>query len=258
MRAPAIWFDATTLKRFRHESPVGLSRMEAHVLAGALTLDAERVGFCSVNRYNNAIERLARSEVEELLGNYGQSCGRARGHQISRRNPVRRFLREVERRVRIGIRKTAGQVRHRLGLNARLVRFKPGDTFVLSGATWNMVDAAALEKMLIQDQACLVALLADMIPWRFPHHFQDEQAVSNFLRFAELIARRASLVLSISRNTHDDFAEFAAGAGISPGRWEVVYPGADAPVSERPAACGNAGGFPAARLCAECQHHPGA
>ena len=69
-----------------------------------------------------------------------------------------------------------------------------------------MVDAAALEKMLIQDQACLVALLADMIPWRFPHHFQDEQAVSNFLRFAELIARRASLVLSISRNTHDDFA----------------------------------------------------
>ena len=68
MRAPAIWFDATTLKRFRHESPVGLSRMEAHVLAGALTLDAERVGFCSVNRYDDAMERLARSEVEEATG----------------------------------------------------------------------------------------------------------------------------------------------------------------------------------------------
>jgi hypothetical protein len=92
-----------------------------------------------------------------------------------------------------------------------------------------MVDPTAVEKMLNRDRACLVVLIADMIPWRFPHQFQDEQVVSRFLRFAELAARRASLVLSISRTTSEDFAEFAAAVGADPGRMEVIHLGASSP-----------------------------
>jgi len=231
MRRPVIWFDATTIKRLRHASPVGLPRAEANVLIGALALEAGRVEFCCLNRYVGVMERLARTEVEGLLARYGQSTGQTHGARRSRKNLVRQGLREVERRVRIGSRKTLGLIRQRLPWDSGLVRFSPGDIVVLSGATFDMVDAAVLEKIIDRDRACLVSLLADMIPWHFPHQFEDAQTVSGFLHFADLLARRASLVLSISRNTGEDFAQFAAAAGNKPGPMEVIYLGADAPAS---------------------------
>jgi hypothetical protein len=229
MRASVIWFDATTMKRLRKKSPAGMSRVEAHVLAGALALDPERVGFCHWNRYNGAIEKLARSEAQELLKSYGQSGGKSHGAQRNRGNLALGVLREVERRVRTVARKKLGQARHRLGLGRMFARFNPGDVFVLSGTTWDMLDAAALEKILSRNGVRLVAFLHDMIPWLFPHQFQEEGAVGNFLRLAELIGRRASLVLCNSKNTSDDFARFATEAGIGPGRKEVIHLGANSP-----------------------------
>jgi glycosyltransferase involved in cell wall biosynthesis len=95
-----------------------------------------------------------------------------------------------------------------------------------------MVDATVLEKMINRGGACLVVLVADMIPWRFPHQYQSEQAVFRFLRLAELAARRASLVLSISRTTSEDFVEFASSVGVKPGRMEVIHLGANAPAPQ--------------------------
>ncbi len=232
MGSPVIWFDATTIKRLRNNSPVGLSRVEAHVLTGALKLDAERVGFSCYNRYRNVMEKLARSEVEALLAGYGQSGGQGHGARRPPKNLLLRALREIERRIRIGSRSTLGHARQWLPWDTKLVRFNPGDIFVLSGGTWNMVDAAALEKTINRDGARLVVLIADMIAWRFPHQYQSEQVVSSFLRLAELAARRASLVLSISRAASEDFAEFASAAGVKPGRIEVIHLGADSPAPQ--------------------------
>ena len=232
MGSPVIWFDATTIKRLHNQSPVGLSRMEAHVLTGALKLDAQRVGFSCHNRYQNVMEKLARSEVEALLAGYGQSGGQGHGARRPRRSLPLRALREIERRIRVTSRRKLGHAKQWLPWDTKLVRFNPGDIFVLSGATWDMVDATALEKMINRDGACLVVLIADMIPWRFPHQFHDEQVVSRFLRFAELVARRASLVLSISRATSEDFAEFASAVGVKPGRMEVIHLGANSPAPQ--------------------------
>ncbi len=232
MGSPVIWFDATTTKRLRNQSPAGLSRVEAHSLSRALKLDAERVGFSCYNRYQNVMEKLARSEVEALLAGYGQSGRQGHGARRPRKNLPLRALREIERRIRVGSRRTLGHAKQWLPWDTKLVRFNPGDIFVLSGATWDMVDATVLEKMINRDGARLVVLIADMIPWRFPHQYQSEQAVSHFLRLAELAARRASLVLSISRTTSEDFAEFASSVGVKPGRVEVIHLGANSPAPQ--------------------------
>ncbi len=229
MESPVIWFDATTIKRLRNNAPVGLSRVEAHVLAGALKLDAERVRFSCYNRYRNVMEKLARSEVEALLAGFGRSGGHGHGARRPRKNLLLSALREIERLIRVGSRRTLGHAKQWARLDTKLVRFNPGDIFVLSGATWDMVDAAVLEKMIDRYGVCLVVLIADLIPWRFPHQYQSEQAVSRFVRFAELAARRASLVLSISRATSEDFAEFASEVGVKPGRMEVIHLGASSP-----------------------------
>jgi hypothetical protein len=229
MPPASIWFDATTIKRLRDLSPVGMSRTEAHVLAGALALDAERVGFCHWNRYSNAVEKLSRSEVQELLERYGTCGGQPRHAKKPKKHPAFRILREFETFMRKSTRKRLGQVRQRLRWESRFVRFNPGDIFVLSGTTWDMLDAAVLEKTSARNRVCLVAFLHDMIPWRFPHQFEDPLVVSRFLRFAEMIGRHASLVLCNSENTSKDFAQFAVEAGIEPGRREVIHLGADSP-----------------------------
>ncbi|MFZ0942393.1 MAG: glycosyltransferase family 1 protein [Syntrophobacteraceae bacterium] len=232
MGSPVIWFDATTIMRLRSQSPVGLSRVEAHVLMGALKLDAERVGFSCYNRYQNVMEKLARSRVEALLAGYGQSGGHGHGARRPQKNLLLRALREIERGIRVGSRRTLGHARQWAPWDTKLVRFNPGDIFVLSGATWDMVDAAVLEKMINRDGVCLVVLIADMIPWRFPHQYESERSVSRFLRLAELAARRASLVLSISRTTSEDFAEFASEVGVKPGRMEIIHLGASSPAPQ--------------------------
>lgn len=224
-----IWFDATTIKRLHTGSPVGLSRTEAHVLIGALELDADRVGFCHLNRYSNTLEKVRRAEIEKLLEGYGQFAGQTHTGLTKRRTLVRTVSRELERRIRITARTSLGKLRQRLRWGSRVVVFRPGDLFVLSGATWNLLSPSAMETMLAKDGASLVVLLADMIPWRFPHQFQEAQAVDRFVRFAGLIARKASLVVSISKNTDEDFAEFAASIGVATGRRQVIYLGADPP-----------------------------
>jgi hypothetical protein len=91
MGSPVIWFDATTIKRLRNQSPAGLFQAEAHSLAGALKFDAERVGFSCYNRYQNVMEKLARSEVEALLAGYGQSGRQGHGARRHSRDAMRKL-----------------------------------------------------------------------------------------------------------------------------------------------------------------------
>lgn len=225
MRPPTIWFDATTMWHLRQHAPVGLSRVEAHVLAGALTLPRERVGFGIYDRYAEAMRPMTRPDVESLLRNFGRSGGSGHGAAARTRHWTRRILREVERRLRVGGRGLAGRARRSLGTSAT-IRFRPGDLFVVSGATWGQWEPAVLEALLDREGVRLVVLLADMIPWKYPHHFQDAATRSGFLHFADLAARRAALVLCISRATRDDFLEFA---GTTPaGPVEVIHLGDDA------------------------------
>ena len=142
------------------------------------------------------------------------------------------LYREIERGIRVGSRRTLGHARQWAPWDTKLVRFNPGDIFVLSGATWDMVDAAVLEKMINRDGVCLAVLIADMIPARFPHQTESERSVSRFLRLAELAALCASLVLSISRTTSEDFAEFASEVGVKPGRMEIIHLGASSPAPQ--------------------------
>lgn len=226
---PTIWFDATTMKQLRHHSPVGLSRVEAHVLAGALTLPEERVGFGVYDRYAGAMRPLPRPVVEDLLGGYGRSAGPGHGAAPRKRHWALAGLREAERRLRVAGRGIGGRIRRSLSSDAT-VRFRPGDLFVVSGATWGQWEPAALESLVDRQGVRLVVLLADMIPWKYPHHFQDGPTVSGFLHFAGLAARRAAMVLCISRATRDDFLEFSGAT--PPGIVDVIHLGSDAAAVE--------------------------
>lgn len=60
----------------------------------------------------------------------------------------------------------------------------------------------------------LVFLCYDLVPIKFPHFYLPE-AVVDFERFAEFIAREASLVLCISEATRRDLEAFAAGKQLT-------------------------------------------
>jgi glycosyltransferase involved in cell wall biosynthesis len=103
---------------------------------------------------------------------------------------------------------------------------------VISGATWDMLDIATLERLATVQGLRIVAVLADMIPWRFPHQFQDQGAVVKFRRFVEMLARHAALIVSISEATRQDLFAFAREHGIAEPRCEVIYLGADPPAAD--------------------------
>lgn len=221
------------MRRLAAHSPVGMTRVEAHVLRAALLLPADRVGFCTLDRYQGVMKDLCRVEVEKLLARYGASPGSSDGGSAAAtpgrraRGTVRAALRTLERNVRGASRALVGRARNSLRLPGDSVCFAPGDALVLSGGTWDLLEARSLERIVDRQGVRLVAILADMIPWRFPHHFQDQVAVDRFLEFATLLASRAALVLSISRATDDDFRQFATASNLQPGELGVIQLGAD-------------------------------
>ncbi len=82
MNPPQIWFDASTVKKLRGHSPVGLTRVESNVLRSALELPDSMARFCTFNRYGKQIEPLDRNSIQRLLSGYG-SAGTG-GHGVSK------------------------------------------------------------------------------------------------------------------------------------------------------------------------------
>jgi glycosyltransferase involved in cell wall biosynthesis len=225
--SPKIWFDASTTLRLRNHSPVGLTRVEANVLRSALQLSPNMVRFCSFDRYGKCIEEVSAKTVERLLARYGSAGNAGHGTAAKPRSSATRIGKSLERSVRLFARGALSKARFQLGLKAHYPNWSPGDIFVLSGATWDSIDAKSLESIAGRCGLRMVVIINDMIPVLYPHHFHDQGAVAMFERFAECTARSASLTLFISRSTRDDFHRFAAQRGVTPSSNEVVYLGDD-------------------------------
>ncbi len=227
MNPPQIWFDASTVKKLRGHSPVGLTRVESNVLRSALELPDSMARFCTFNRYGKQIEPLDRNSIQRLLSGYGSAGTGGHGVSKSRKHFGHTLGRSIERSLRLASRTTALKTKKILGMHRSYPNWRAGDVFVISGATWDSIDATSLEKIVVEQGVKLVAIIADMIPVLFPHHFEDVDAVDSFTRFAACVARHGSLAVSISQSTKQDFDSFAASIGVQPQRSEVIYLGAE-------------------------------
>lgn len=217
-----IWFDATTIQRLRRHAPVGLSRVEANVLRGAMHLPLSQARFCSFDRYSRRIQALNRTDVEQLLERYGDSGTSAIGQARKTRSPIRNLGKLIERNTRLTLRRSLLAAKKTLGIEKRFPDWSPGDAFVLSGSTWDSIDAPTLESIAVECGLNLAIVINDMIPVLFPHHFSDLKAVESFATFAECTARHAALTLCISESTKADFERFAASKSIVPKSTQVI------------------------------------
>ena len=232
-----IWFDASTVKKLRGHSPVGLTRVESNVLRGALEFPESIARFCTFNRYGKKIEELNRSVVQKLLDQYGIAGEAGHGVQDVPRRFARTVGKAIERNLRVVSRQAIASSKNALGLDRSFPNWKPGDVFVISGATWDSIDPKFLEHFVVDHGLKMVAIIADMIPVLFPHQFQDANTVDQFTRFAECVARHSSLALSISQSTQRDFDQFAESLGVQPQASQVIYLGEEpaTKVDARPA-----------------------
>ena len=234
--SPIQWFDTTTLHIFKRIGPVGLSRVEANVVRAALDQRNANNKFCKFNRYAGVLEAIERSDVEDLLGHFGCNAPTQKHPGSSggkRRSPMKAFLRQAESKIRVSMRSAYGKVRSRMGGIPGAIEFRPDDSLVISGSTWDALDADWLTERCKRDQMKLVAVLCDMIPWKYPHHFEDQSAVRQFLRFADVLANHAAAVASISKSTDDDFREYAKLQGISNVNSRVILLGSDLPAAPK-------------------------
>ena len=222
---PPIWFDASTVKKLRGHSPVGLTRVEANVLRGALELPESNARFCTFNRYGKNIEELDRSVVQRLLDQYGIAGESGHGVQARPRKFVRMVGKAIERNLRVVSRQAIASSKRALGLDRSFPNWNQGDVFVLSGGTWDSIDPVVLESLVVDHGLKLVVIIADMIPVLFPHQFQDPNTVDQFSRFAACVAKHSTLALSISRSTQLDFERFSASLGVHPQESQVIYLG---------------------------------
>lgn len=229
-----LWFDATTILRLQAHAPVGLTRIEAHVLSSALELPANQTGFCVFNRYTHAMEEIPREKVNKLVSHYGESSERGHGAQIASKSTLSVLFRKLETRVRLTYRKARGKLRALSQPDLVGERFQRGDVLILSGGTWDALDTSillALARRGIQT----VAILSDMIPCRYPHHFQHQSPIESFERVVEFLVREAALVVCISEATRADFATFAASKGHKLPPCEVMHLGSETPHTDQQA-----------------------
>lgn len=75
------WFDSTTLFRLRGFRPVGLTRVEASILFGAIRQQTESTHFCMYDRYKGEGRRVDEQHIRSLLEGYGIG-GDAKPRQI--------------------------------------------------------------------------------------------------------------------------------------------------------------------------------
>jgi glycosyltransferase involved in cell wall biosynthesis len=211
------WFDLTTSYSLSDRNPVGLSRLEMNVLRAAMLLPREQVGFCFLNKSTQRFDVISRERVERLLSGFGKSnLGPAASSSKHRRrkarpqNAVREFFRSFERSIRHAIRGSeyrSRRTRNESRKDSELMR--NGDRLVISGALWHFANIDCLEELLNSKQIELFAILADMIPWKFPHFYSLNPSSQTFVEYALMLARRASSILSISQSGTDDFRTLA-------------------------------------------------
>jgi glycosyltransferase involved in cell wall biosynthesis len=227
-RMPKCWFDATTVLKMQRYGPVGLTRVEANTLAGALRMTTEQVSFCRFNRVTKSVEEVDRAIIVRVVEEYGQEKPLTRTKHRSA-HPLRRLGRRIDHGYRVLIRNPIQRATRFMNHKANGVRFVSGDSFIVSGSTWDTLDPEWL-KDICEQGVRLVVMLADMIPWKFPHQFHEQSAVTSFLAFANVLVNHASLVACISKATQLDFVEFAQTTGLYRNNSEVVLLGTDPPI----------------------------
>ncbi len=175
-------------------------------LRGALELPELKPAFGRFNRHSRCFESVPREKIEKLLAGFGT----ARQHATSkpkRSGPLKRWGRQLESRARKLLRGPLQSAMSAMTGRSNQADLQAGDSLIISGSTWDNFDPRWLEQLASERAVKINCILADMIPWRFPHHFHDATAVQHFLDFAEVLARYGNLVACISRSTQSDFQE---------------------------------------------------
>jgi len=162
----------------------------------------DRVRYCCFNRYEKRQVEVPRSVVQSLLdsyGNLGNNPRREATHGARSRSKgwLKGLARQAEKYSRTTGRRLAGSLRQSICHRSKNRPFAIGDTLVVSGASWDSIDADTLKELVDRYQIRLVTTIADMIPILYPHHFQNQQTVDSFRRYAAVSASHASLVVSI-------------------------------------------------------------
>lgn len=225
-RPSQIWFDATTIFQLRKRAPVGLTRVEANVLKSALKLDRQAVRFCVFDRYSKSIREASRDSIEQILASFGATEPSSPGHRTKQHSFIRSLGRKLETQIRVSLRGAASKSKTLLKWQSGVPDWQSGDLFFVSGGTWDALSDEMLYRIVDQGMKPAV-VLCDMIPVLFPHHFQSDQAVRSFTRFAEFVAKHSFLTLSISEATRRDFENFAATRGIAPQNSQVIRLGVE-------------------------------
>ncbi|MEZ6149615.1 MAG: glycosyltransferase family 1 protein [Pirellulaceae bacterium] len=231
---PSVWFDATTVHKLRNQTPVGLTRIEANVLQGAMQEKRFRTRFCIYDRYSDGLVSLAEDAVRNYTTAHGNSPRPVSRKEIAGKGGAWRSSgRSLERSLRVSLRSIAGHTKRRLGIRADLP-WRAGDAFVISGSTWDTISVDLLEDLTTNRGVRLICILSDMIPYHFPHHFQEPESVAKFVRFVGFLARSAASVVCISHSTEREFVEFAQHVHGTLPATKVIHLGSDSSTS-RPA-----------------------
>ncbi len=219
------WFDATTLMKLRRYAPVGLSRVEANVLEGAMKWEEHHVRFCHFRRSSSFAQELPAEFVQQMLGDYRNI--KPKPKRQKKRHPLLALGRNIEIVVRKGLMRPIQQAANKLKKDEQRVDFQSGDWLVISGSTWDTLEPRWV-RQLASRGVRIATVLADMIPWKFPHHFHDAATVEAFEAMAEVFATSASAVASISQSTDDDFRDFAKQRSIASPSSRVILLGTEA------------------------------
>ncbi len=228
-RSDRYWFDATTALKMRRCGPVGLTRVEVNTLRAALELPAEATSFCQFDQVTRTLQRIDRSTVADVVQDYGTNQPSTNHRRRSNPNAIQQIGRWIEQGFRRAIRNPVRRQIQSLRPQPDNPILQPGDSLVISGSTWDTIDPLWLAQLCETGGIQLVAVLADMIPWKFPHHFHDPVPVQRFLQFAEVLVKHATFVACISKATRDDFICFANQTDRYRDNAEVILLGADPP-----------------------------
>lgn len=217
-----IWVDSTTLHALRGFAPVGLSRVESHVLQAAIDTGEDQFTFCAYDRYRKRLATVSRGAVTELLHEYGRV-------EVSKTSAVKR------RRAKRGILKIGNQIERaiRCRIQAMLGDFhidergkqplQPGDYLVLTGNAWDYLSLDYLESLVLGQGVHLLVFVHDILPILFPHLVESSKERQAFEDFMTFSLRNATTILCNSNATQRDLIEWANACQI-PVPHSVVVP----------------------------------
>lgn len=230
-----ICVDSTTLHALRGFAPVGLSRVESHVLWAAIDTDEDQFTFCAYDRYRKRLEPVSRGAVAGLLNEYGKVEVSKTGVVKARRakRGIFKIGNQIEKAIRHRIQAMLGDNHHDERGNPSL---QPGDYLVLTGNAWDYLGLDYLESLVLGQGVHLIVFVHDIIPILFPHLVESSHERQAFEDFMKFLLRHALTIICISKATQRDLMEWANACQTPMPHCVVVPLGTDpvSPFCERP------------------------